>query len=260
MAQDPVKVDQLQIEPGSGQNLRISRNAATGGLLFKDAVITAGLDLSQLAGLRNIPNVLIVGKSGSGAPYTTIQSAIDAVPVSSSVTNPYVILIMAGVYTETVSLYRDGVSLVGMGLVTLESALEATPDALGCDHTLYIQTASGSTPKQVSLEGIRLTNAHANKACVRIVGGAGSLLGQTSITILNCECKANSAGGNRPIWATAANTLFLKNCLLMSATSNDLTMIEELAYVHILNSLVGGLSCGLIVGRIFLPLHLINII
>ena len=36
MAQDPLKIDQLQIEPGSGETLTIGRDATTGALKFTE--------------------------------------------------------------------------------------------------------------------------------------------------------------------------------------------------------------------------------
>ena len=128
MAQDPFLIDQIQIEPGSGQTLLVSRDAATGALRLQDAVTTGGILLHQLAGLRAIGNVYVVGKTGTGAEYTTIQSALDAVPSAASSANPYIVLVMPGIYTETVNIARDGVRLVGLGNPLIRSALELTPD------------------------------------------------------------------------------------------------------------------------------------
>ena len=70
MAQDPVLADQLQIEPGAA-GTRLIYRAADGSLAFKDSLLTGGITLSQLAGLRSVANTLVVGKSGAGAAYTT---------------------------------------------------------------------------------------------------------------------------------------------------------------------------------------------
>src|SRR3989344_4953294 len=131
MAQGPFLIDQIQIEPGSGQLLLIYRDA-TGSVAF------------QVAGLRTIGNVKVVGRSGAGAQYTTIQDALDTVPTSASATNPYIILVMPGRYDETVNIVRDGVRLVGLGQPEIRSALEATPDAPGADHTAIVSAQLGT--------------------------------------------------------------------------------------------------------------------
>lgn len=229
MAQSPFKVDQLQIEPGSGDTLIIDRDPGTGSLRFKDAVVTSGLVLSQLAGLQTINNVYIVGKSGAGAQYTTIQDALDDVPAMASATNPYLILIAPGVYTETVNIIRDGVHLLGLGRVVIRSALEGTPNAMGADHTLIISAQLGTVPKTVTLENLRITNAHNNKACVRIVGADGSLLGNGLITVKNCDLAATADGGNRPLWATAMNNLLVEGGSLGGGAA-DLVVLEEVSW------------------------------
>lgn len=229
MAQSPFKVDQLQLEPGSGDTLVIDRDPGTGGLRFKDAVVTGGLVLSQLAGLQTIPNVYVVGKSGAGAQYTTIQDALDDVPAQASATNPYLILIAPGVYTETVNIIRDGVHLLGLGRVVIRSALEGTPNAMGADHTLIISAQLGTVPKTVTLENLRITNAHNNKACVRIVGADGSLLGDDLVTIRGCDLVAVASGGNRPLWATAMNNLLVEGGSL-GGGETDLVVLEEISW------------------------------
>lgn len=207
MAQDPFLIDQIDIEPGAAGTRRINRDAGTGGLAFQDAVVTTPLTLSQLAGLRNIPNVLIVGKSGAGAQFTTIQAALDTVPVGASAANPYFVLVMPGLYTETVNIVRDGVRLVGLGQPTLRSALEATPDAPGADHTLIISAQLGTIPLDVLVQGFTITNAHQNRACVRVVGAAASTVGSTRLLFKDCDLRPNSALGNYSIWASAVNNI-----------------------------------------------------
>ena len=113
MAQPPYLLDVLQIEPGSGDTLTIARDSTAGAMEFVDAILTSGVLLPALVGLRNVTGLFVVGRAGDGAPYTTIQSAIDAIPVSSSATAPSVVLILSGVYTENLTLQRDGVCLVG---------------------------------------------------------------------------------------------------------------------------------------------------
>ena len=65
MAQDPMKVDQLQVEPGAAGTRLINR-ATDGSLQFYDAFITGGITLSRLAGLRNVLGVGFQGVRRSG--------------------------------------------------------------------------------------------------------------------------------------------------------------------------------------------------
>lgn len=234
MVQDPLKVDQIRLEPGSGETLLIQRDSATGAFKFTDNVLQGGILLHQLAGLRSVAGIFVVGLSGAGAAYTTIQAALDDVPVNSSVTNPYLILIGPGVYTETVNIVRDGVILKGLGGVTLRSALEDTPNAAGADHTLIISAANGTVPQSVIVEDVTISNTHNNKACVRVVGTAGSNVGagQWGIRLKNIHFRPVAAGGNRPVWATSVNTVLVEGG---SVTSNtlDLFVGEEVAQLGV---------------------------
>lgn len=228
MPQDPFLTDQIKLEPGSGQTLTISRDAATGSLHFVDNVVTGGINLNQLAGIGSISNVLVVGQSGVGSHYTSIQDAIDVVPMAASASNPYFILVMPGVYTETLNIVRDGVYLVGLGNPTIESALEATPDAPGADHTIIISVLV-TTPLDVLIQGFTITNAHANKACIRITGGAGStLLSGDGLSLVGCDLRANSAAGNYTVWATAAGEITSTSCFLRGPNALALLQLQEM--------------------------------
>ena len=98
MAQPPYLLDVLQIEPGSGDTLTISRDSTAGAMSFVDAIISGGVLLPNLVGLRNVTGLFIVGRAGDGAPYTTIQSALDAIPTGSSAAAPSLVMVMPGVY------------------------------------------------------------------------------------------------------------------------------------------------------------------
>ena len=115
MAQPPYLVDVLQIEPGSGDTLTVSRDATAGAMSFVDAILTSGVLLPSLVGLRNVTGLFLVGRGGDGAPYTTIQSALDAIPITSSAALPSVVLVMPGVYAENLTVQKDGTYIVGMG-------------------------------------------------------------------------------------------------------------------------------------------------
>lgn len=240
MAQDPLKVDQLQIEPGAAGTRLLDRDPATGAMRLQDAV-TSAITLGQLAGLRNIANVFIVGKSGAGAPYTTIQSALDDVPAAASPSNPYIVLVMPGDYSETVNLVRDGVKLIGLGQPRIIDPLYATPNAVGNDHTVILSSQLGTTPELCHIEGFTILNAHNNKAPLRIVGAAASTLGGNDggVYITNCTLQDDSPGGGRPIWSSTVNAVTLTNCNLMGGVSSQVVVEENSLF-----RMVGG-SCSM---------------
>lgn len=224
MPQDPLLVDQISVEPGASGTRLINR-AADGSLQLSDPV-TGTVTLAQVAGLGSITGVFVVGQSGQ---YTDIQTAIDAVPSGASASNPYLILVMPGVYTEDVSLYRDGVYLVGLGGVTLESALESTPDAVGAGSTLTIEAGGGTIPLNVVVKNLTITNAHQNFAAVRIEGGAGSTVGTGSIRIEDCTLQATSTLSNRPLWASSVNNVVWKGGSCEGSHGTALALVEEVA-------------------------------
>ena len=173
MPQPPFLVDVLQVEPGSGDTLTVSRDSTDGAMKFVDAVLTSGVLLPSLVGLRNVTGVYIVGRAGDGAPYTTIQSALDAVPDSSSAAAPSLVLIMPGVYTENVSVQKDGVYLVSLGGVTVTNN--------GASDTVEISAAIATTPQDVLLRGIKIQNTSAAQSCVRIIGADSFASGTVTV-------------------------------------------------------------------------------
>jgi len=227
MAQPAFQADVLQLEPGSGETLTLSRDPVSGDLRFISPVIPSGILLQSLAGIQTIQGIYLVGKQGSGATYTSVQSAIDAVNgATCTARNPALILISPGVYTENLVIAKDGIHLIGLGAVLLESLTEATPDVSPA-HTITINNTLGTPPKQVVLQNLTITNSHQTYACVRISGGAGSVIGKVDTTlsggkpavtygsggvwIQNCHILAKAAGGYS-VWATAINSLFVSNC------------------------------------------------
>lgn len=162
MPQPPYLVDALQIEPGSGDTLTISRGSAEGAMRFVDAVIASGVLLPELIGLRQITGVFIVGRAGDGAPFTAIQDALDAIPASSSQSAPSLVLIMPGEYAENITIERDGVSFVSVGGVRIVNS--------GVGDTITIASSIASTPLGVHLRGVEVENTSIGNACVRIIG------------------------------------------------------------------------------------------
>jgi len=219
MAQDPFQADQFQVEPGQEPSTpRLIRRATDGSLEFLDALITGGITLSQLAGLRSIQNILVVGQAGAGAEYTTIQSALDAIPVGASPTNPYFVLIGPGVYNEDLNIVRDGVFLLGFGAV-LASA-ETTPGGPAAYHTIVVQAALGTIPKFVVLRNLIIQNIHTAYAAIRVAGAAASEVAETGLFIEDCRVQALAAGGNHPIWADSVNHITVRGGSLGGAAAS----------------------------------------
>ena len=163
MPQSPLLVDQLQVEPGSGQTLLINRDSATGSLKFTDAVVTAGVLLKDLLNVNGITGVYTVGSGGSGAGYSTIQDALDAIPNISSPLAPSLVLVLPGLYTENVVIEKDAVALIGLGSVYLQNS--------GVNDTVTVVASPGAVPENVVLRGLTVTNDRAGYACVKVNGG-----------------------------------------------------------------------------------------
>ena len=84
MAQDPIRLDSIQISPLEVGTRIIDRNSSTNAIRFTDPNLSTSYDLSEIFGLKSIDKVLIVGKSGPGFSYSSIQGALDSIPASSS--------------------------------------------------------------------------------------------------------------------------------------------------------------------------------
>jgi hypothetical protein len=229
MAQPPFKADVFQVEPGSGQTLLIDREPTTGSLQFTDAVVTGGVTLSQLAGLGSVASVFVVGKSGVGAHYTTVQDALNAVPSSSSSSAPSLILVGPGIYQENIVWEKDGVWMFGFGGVEFVNN--------GVADTLTIQQSVGSTPKKVVLQNIRVKNDSAGRACIKPIGGAGSEVGREGISLINCELPATGVGCYQ-IDADAVNKIFVQGGNWSDSISTTLSRFQQVAWLEI-HSVVG---------------------
>jgi hypothetical protein len=160
MAQSPFLADQLQIEPGSAGTRLINGNV-DGELQFQDSEVSAVL-LKALVGTRNITGVFVVGRAGDGAAYTSVQDAFDAIPNSSSSSAPSLVLIYPGVYSENLTLQKDGVFIQGVGGVTLQN--------VGANDTLEISASLGAVPQSVKIQGLTIKNTDAAQTCVRVLG------------------------------------------------------------------------------------------
>jgi hypothetical protein len=171
MAQPPLLTDQVQIEPGTttyGTRV-IDREPTDGSIRFADPSVTALL--SALVGVRNITGLFIVGRAGDGAPYTTIQDAIDAIPDTSSPSAPSLVLIGAGEYSENLVIDKDGVYLVGQGGVRLTNA--------AADATVTISDAAATTPENVVLRDLYIENTDPAEEVI-LISGAGTYASGTA--------------------------------------------------------------------------------
>lgn len=230
MPQPAFQVDVLQIEPGSGTTQTVGRNPLTGDLQFISAVIPSGIDLAALAGLRNMQGVYLVGKAGSGAPYTAIQDAIDAVNgATSSASNPALILVGPGVYSELLTIQKDGICLVGLGGVTIDNGAAT-------DHTITVNNGAGTPPQQVVFQNLTVTNNAPNYACIRLSGGTGSLIGSQGVWVQNCHL-FNTAGGGYIIWVSAINGLYVQGGSFNGSDPAAILRVEQCASVAVSGTL-----------------------
>lgn len=187
MAQSPFLTDVVQIEPGSGDTLTIERDPTDGSLLFKDALAPAGLKLTEMASFSSIDEVFLVGLSGAGAQFNTIQEALDAVLATSSLSAPSLILVGPGVYSENVSIEKDGVFLVGLGGVRLDAAIAGS--------TVRVVPAVTTTPLACHIEGITIANSWDGERCVEVDGTADLTLLSEGLTLVNCDVESTGTGG-----------------------------------------------------------------
>ena len=229
MPQPNYQVDGLRVEPGSGQTLTITRDSATGSLRFVDAVVTGGINLSDLAGLGTVAGTLIVGASGTGAGDTTVQSAIDAVPANASLSNPYVILVMPGVYTENLEIEKAGITVQGLGRAVIQAATAS--------GTVTVQGAVASVPTSLTLRNLTIVNANNGEACVDILGGAGSTVGADGIILDGCDLQPTGVGGYT-VYADTVNYITLTGCQATGVPATASLRVNQCAGFTALNSVL----------------------
>lgn len=219
MAQDPIKIDSLEIAPLVAGTRIIDYDPGTGSIRIQDPSLSSALNLVDLSGLRSVDNVLVVGTAGPGATYNTIQEALDAVPNNSSLVNPWTILILPGVYQENITLEKNGVWMVGLGGAVLQP--------LVADATLLIQTSVGSTPEYCKIQNLRIENSNAGQECIKIMGGASSTVGASGIYIDNCELIASGVGSYQ-LYAEAVNDVYLFGGSFAGSNATSLVKVLQL--------------------------------
>jgi len=217
MAQDPLQIDAIRVEPSLAGTRTLTADPTTGGLLFTDPVASTGILLKALAGL-NLDNFLVVGQ-GDFAQYSAIQDAIDAIPLTASDSDPWAIFVGPGVWIEDLVLERNGVIIIGFGAILQEDvALD----------TLTIQAGGGTVPEFCILQDLIVTNTRNGGACVRVIGAAASTVGQVGISLENCGLIASGVGGY-PIRANSVNIINVNGGDWGESSQTSLTLIEEVA-------------------------------
>ena len=225
MAQSPFQVDALQIEPGSGDTLTIDRHATAGSMQFIDAVLTSGVLLSNLVGLRNITGVYIVGTAGAGAQYTAIQTAIDAVPVTADIDAPCLVLVMSGVYTENLTIQKDGIVIRGLGHVKVTPSNTANP-------TVTISAGVSTTPNFTRLQNLTIEHTEDAEVCVSIAGAASSEVGSTGIYIDDCTLVASGVATYQ-VDADTVNNVYIRGGTWAGSSSSSICQAANCALLHV---------------------------
>lgn len=216
MAQPPLRLDALEIVGDSGVGTRlIHSDATTGEFLFSDAVVSAR-KLAEIVGLQGVDGVIICGsgdgvsKDANNNPITTVQAAFAAVPTAASATNPWLILVMPGVYIEDVYADRDGVHLRGLGNVVIRNATS--------NDTLTILEGPFSVPRRVTFEGVRFENTDVSSACVTVTS---ALYATGTITVSNVTLAGDTVSIAGITLAAIASGVPVAGEFLIGATFDD---------------------------------------
>lgn len=217
MAQDPLQIDAIKIEP-SLTGTRLIDSNATGDLRFSDLANVTGITLSELAGLQTITSIYTVGLGGPGAQYNSIQDALDAVPATSDALNPSLILVGPGRYTENITIEKDGVWVVGLGATVI--------DAATADATITLQASVTTAPKWCRLQNLRILNANIGEECIVANGLAGSEIGQEEFAIINCELVASGAG-TYTVYLDTVNNVRIQGGSFEGSSGTSISHIEN---------------------------------
>lgn len=219
MAQPSFLVDSLSIEPKQTDTRTISRDSSDGSLKFTDPWFPTGVLLYQLAGLQSITGVTTVGKGG-GCVYQTIQEAIAAAPSGSSATNPYLILIMPGVYEELLTIQQDGVILMGFGNATITNPSNS--------DTITISASESLIPLTTQIHNLVVCNSSDGKACVAMTGDASSQVGIGEIWLSGCLLRATGVGSLQ-VKADTVNNVRVSGGSWAGSSSTSVSTIVQVA-------------------------------
>lgn len=228
MPQLPFQVDGVQIEPGSGETLTITRDSSDGSLKFIDAILTSGVLLQNLVGLRNTQGMYIVGKTN--APYSTIQDALDAIPITSSSLLPVTVLVLPGVYQENITIQKDGVTIIGFGAKILNS---------GNSSTVTVSVSEDVVPKQVSLRNLEIECSQNAKSCIEVIGADAFASGTVTVNSAPlADGEIITVGGLTLTGVTGTRTSGLDNFSVSLGTPDSLAAEISAALNDPLNSFV----------------------
>lgn len=160
-----------------------SGDIPSGHLLLAEIVISNGLvsavtdkrpifALPHVVPKKQIGNTVTVAKSG--ADFTSVREAVNSV-TSAAATNPYIVLVYPGVYTETSTItLKPYVNIVGF---SPSSTIIKIQDG----STVF--TTSGGVVSSVAIRSIR---AESSKADHPVLNFTGNPIG-TNIQLFNCE-------------------------------------------------------------------------
>lgn len=202
----PFETDVIQLNANGGNTIVLSSDGS-GNMTFQDAIISTAINLVDLAGLESSSSVFVVGKK-----YTTIQEALDAVSNTSSATNPSVVLIPAGIYNESLVIEKDGVHLIGLGLVEITGVA-------GTSSVSIVDTGA-AIPLSVKFQNLTISKDQDGERAISIVGVDTSNLGLGGLVFENCKIKATGVG-TYALYVSVANKVVFEggDTIGSSATS-----------------------------------------
>ena len=233
MPQSPLLVDAIQIEPGTSTfgTRVINRNTTDGSLQFADPNFTG--TLQDLVGVKNITDMLVVG-AGEGASYSTVQSAIDAVPNNATADAPVLIAIYNGLYQEDLVIEKDGIHLVGMGGAVLRNSASGA--------TLTIQEG-GTVPLRTVIQNLRIENTSDGEECIRADGQDTYASG--TVTVNTAALVAGDSitiGGTALTAVTGSRTSGSDNFSVDGATTDAVATEISAAINDVANSFAATVS------------------
>lgn len=236
--QPPTRADAFQVENADslpGPRL-IEARIEDGSLFFTDPKIPLGIALFQLGGLQRAHNTIVVSQTGEAAskdpdhnPVTTIQKALDLIPDSADVNNPWSIIVMPGVYDENILWVKDHVYLQGLGPVTIRSPLNQS--------TIRIVEGPFTIPRKLQIKNIRIENTFNNRACIDFIT---SQFATGTVTLAaNPNVGDSLTFGGQLFTAVANGSVLAANQFELGITPTDTVLNLVTAISDPINGLVG---------------------
>lgn len=193
---------------------------------------TDGSSLTNVPSVFSGPKWYLVGPSGSGAPYISIQTAInqaitDNGGVERTSTNPAVVYVLPGVYTENITLKKHvHVQALNGGINIFSTWLVGT---ITCNLTLE---GSGKLATYVYWDGVSIQNSPSGPA-VTFTGNNSSKLflknmnygGTQSFLLMN---NTGTVGANGPSQVQCENV----NITALANTSYGIRLQAGSLYFH----------------------------